>query len=201
MSREKNLINTSLQLLLQPLKRQKLEFQTSLFLICIEEGRYFSNLWDKKLILVAQSYYIMPPSLYYQALACFGSKYWKKWCPSSVFSLRVCQLTWCQKLNGILTHTSIWRSEVESGIHLLCLVLVSLSKCTYTGHHGDLWNFLLLLLQSWTPQCSPQLLSCKRWESATQASLYYITSRPLAPVVQTLDNVIHRINHYPVDKY
>ena len=23
----------------------------------------------------------------------------------------------------------------------------------------------------------------------------------LAPVVQTLDNAIHRINHYPVDKY
>ena len=24
---------------------------------------------------------------------------------------------------------------------------------------------------------------------------------PLAPVVQTLDSAIHRINHYPADKY
>ena len=31
--------------------------------------------------------------------------------------------------------------------------------------------------------------------------MYYYLLTVQAPVVQTLDNAIHRINHYPADKY
>ena len=31
--------------------------------------------------------------------------------------------------------------------------------------------------------------------------LFFLTFRHQAPVVQTLDSAIHRINHYPADKY
>ena len=34
-----------------------------------------------------------------------------------------------------------------------------------------------------------------------KATLKNVELGALAPVVQTLDNAIHRINHYPADKY
>ena len=36
--------------------------------------------------------------------------------------------------------------------------------------------------------------------ASTKATLNVIL-KVLPPVVQTMDSVIHRINHYPVDKY
>lgn len=120
--------------------------------------------------------------------------------------------------SGIPAHASVRRPEVESGIHLVCLVfiggsrqsdkgvwggggrssldpplvLVSLIKCTPIELVCLWWIvefFLTLLPQRQnvffsrakiqcmsspsyrTPQCSPQLLNCKRWEPAAQASL------------------------------
>ena len=38
-------------------------------------------------------------------------------------------------------------------------------------------------------------------EGGNHPSLYLQGLRHQAPVVQTLDSAIHRINHYPADKY
>jgi len=39
------------------------------------------------------------------------------------------------------------------------------------------------------------------YEDDAQLLSWEIKGKDLAPVVQKLDNAIHRINHYPEDKY
>ena len=53
----------------------------------------------------------------------------------------------------------------------------------------------------WTVKLVSQILI--RWIVIypVDSAIQRLTNRGLAPVVQTLDSSIHRINHYPADKY
>ena len=110
----------------------------------------------------------------------------KKWRPSCVLSLRVSQWTWCQKWDSsprLCSETRSWVWDPSCVFSLsVChqmhlnrtgLFVVTCGIFSYLcGRNFRMCSFRGLKFNAWalpsyrTPQCSPQLLNCRRWEAA-----------------------------------
>ena len=57
------------------------------------------------------------------------------------------------------------------------------------------------VIWSFTTQGARDFFSLEPAKASRQAARKKLSLADQAPVVQTMDSAIHRINHYPVDKY